>query len=157
MTQTSSIYDHFIIWPSTVTLTFNLQGQMFQIALLFLKKNNCATLVWNPCINVEVMAHTSSIYDHFIIWPSSVVLKFHLSKQMPQMVLLLLKDNNCVKLFWNPFINVQVMAQTSSIYDHFIIWPSSVTLIFIQLNKCFKWHLYSSKRTIVSNYFGIYA
>ena len=26
---TSSIYDHFIIWPSTVTLTFNIRKQMF--------------------------------------------------------------------------------------------------------------------------------
>ena len=28
------IYDHFIIWPSSVTLTFNRPKQMFQTALL---------------------------------------------------------------------------------------------------------------------------
>ena len=39
-----------------------------------------------------------------------------------QMALLLLKENNCAKLFWNPCINVGVMmAWTSS------MWPSSVT------------------------------
>ena len=31
--------------------------------------------------NLEVMARTSSIYDHLIIWPLSVTLIFNLSKQ----------------------------------------------------------------------------
>ena len=31
MAQTSSIYDHLIILPSSVTLTFNLPEQMFQM------------------------------------------------------------------------------------------------------------------------------
>ena len=52
----SSIYDHFIIWPSCVTLTFNLPEQMFQMAFLLLEENNCAKLFWNPCSNVQVMA-----------------------------------------------------------------------------------------------------
>ena len=109
---TSWIYDHhFTIWPSSVTLTSNLPDQMFQI-------NNCARFFWNPCIKVEVMARTGSIYDHFNTWPSSVTLTFNLPDQMFQM-------NNCVKLFWNPCINVEVIAQTSC-----IIWPSSVTLTF---------------------------
>ena len=85
MAWTSSIYDHFIIFiilPSSVTLTFNLPEQMFQKAILLLKENNFAT-----------MAQTSSIYDHFIMWCSSVTF-------------LLLKENNCAKLFWNPCINV---------------------------------------------------
>ena len=129
MTCTSSIYYHFISWPSSVTLTFSLSGEMFQMALLLFKENNCAKLFWNPYINVEVMVRTSSIFDHFIIWPSSVTLIFNLSWEMFQMALLLFK-NNCAKLFWNLYINVEVMARTSSIYDHFIIWPSKVTLTF---------------------------
>ena len=103
---------------------------MFQMALLFFKENNCAKLFWNPCINVEVVARTSSIYDHFIIWTSSVALTFNLPEQIFQMALLLFKENNCAQLFWNPCINVEVMARTSSIYDHFMIWPSNVTLTF---------------------------
>ena len=67
---------------------------------------------WNPCINVEVMVRTCSIYDHFIIWPSSVTLTFNLPKQMFQMALVLVKENNCTK-FWNPCMNVQVMATTN--------------------------------------------
>ena len=47
-------YGHFIIWPSSVTLTFNLPEQMFQM-------NNCDKLLWNPCINVEVMAWTNLV------------------------------------------------------------------------------------------------
>ena len=121
MAWTSSVYGHFIIWPSSVSFTFNLPVQMFQMTLLLLKVHNCAKLFWNPCINVEVMAQTRSIYDHFIIWPSSVSLTFNLPEQMFQM-------NICAKLFLNKCINVEVMAQTSSVYDHFIIWPSSVTL-----------------------------
>ena len=35
--QTSSIYDHFIISLSSVTLTFNLPKQMFHLTLLLLK------------------------------------------------------------------------------------------------------------------------
>ena len=43
------------------------------------------------------------------------------TKQMIQMALLLIQENNCAKLFRNPCTKVGVMAQTSSIYDHFII------------------------------------
>ena len=50
--------DHFIVWPSSVTLTFKITEQMF-------KMNNSAKLFWNPCIIVQVMAPTSFIYDHF--------------------------------------------------------------------------------------------
>ena len=123
MALASSIYDHFIICPSSVTVTFNLPEQMFQM-------KNFARLFWNPCINVEVMSQTSSIYDHFINWSSSVTLTLNLLEQIFQMTILLLKENNCAKLFWNPCINVEVMARTSSIYDHLIIWPSKVTLTF---------------------------
>ena len=41
--------------------------QMFKMAFLLLKENTCAKLFLNPLINVEVMALTSSIYNHFII------------------------------------------------------------------------------------------
>ena len=43
MARTSSIYvyDHFDIYLTPVTLTFNLPKKMFQMALLLLKGNNC--------------------------------------------------------------------------------------------------------------------
>ena len=174
--MTSSIYNFFIIWPSSVTLTFNLHEQMSQTALLLLKRNSWIKFFWNPCINDSYDLHKLNVlpfyqltfkcdldlqpvwrnvsngtatlqreqlchiilksiykcrsygpdklyFDHFIIWPSSVTLIFNLSWEMFQMALLLFKENNCAKLFWNSYINVEVMARTSSIYDHFIIWP----------------------------------
>ena len=125
-----------------MTLTFNQSVQMFQMALLLLKENNCAKLFWNPCMNVEVLAQTSSIYDHFMIWPSSVTLLFNLSEQMFQMALLLLKKNNYTKLFLNPWINVEVMARTLQAQFMTILsfdlqvwpWPSTY------LTKCLKQH-----------------
>ena len=89
----------YIIWPSSVTLTFNLPEQIFQMAFLLVKENKCAKLFSNPRINVEVMAQTSSIYDHFIIWPSTVTSNFNLPEQMFQMALLLLKENDCGNFF----------------------------------------------------------
>ena len=65
------------------------------------------------------MALTSSVYDHFIIWPSSVTLTFNIPKQKFQMALLLLKENNCIKLFWNPWINVD----RSYGPDKLTLWP----------------------------------
>ena len=49
-------------------------------------------------VTVKVMARTSSVYDHFIILPSSVILTFNLPEQMFQISLLLLEENNCAKL-----------------------------------------------------------
>ena len=129
MALTSSIYDHFIIWPSSVTLTVNLCKQMIRTALLLLKDNNRAKLFWNPCTNVPFMAQTSSIYDHFDLYLT------------PMMALLLLEDNYCAIFFWNPCINVQVMAWTSSIYDHFDLYLTPVTFTFNLPEKIFQMSL----------------
>ena len=135
-----------------MTLNFNLTERMFQMALLLLEDNNCTKLFWNPCINVQVMARTISIYDHFeLFWPSWPWLSTYL--KMFQMELFLFKDNNCAKLFWNPCINVQVMARTSSIYDHFDLYLAPVTLTFDLPEKCFKWHFSSSRTTTMPIFF----
>ena len=42
MARTSSIYDHFDLYLTPMTLTFNLREKMFQMALLLLEDNNCA-------------------------------------------------------------------------------------------------------------------
>ena len=78
-------------------------------------------------------------FYHFF-WPSSVTLTFNIPEHMFQMALLLLRENNCAKLFWNPCINVDihVIARTSSIYDHFIFWSSSVTLTFNLSKQVFR-------------------
>ena len=92
-------------WPSTYL------KKMFQMALFLLKCTNCAKWFWNPCIIEQVMLRKSSIqlYDHFDLylplwpWPSTYLKMFQME--------LILKDNNCAKLFWNPCIIVQVMVR----------------------------------------------
>ena len=117
------------IWP-LVTLTFNLPEKLFQMALFLLEDNNWAKLFWNPCINVQVMARASWINDHFDIYLTPVTLTFNQPKNMFHMALFLFEGFNCAKLFWNPCINVQVMARTISIhvYDHFDRYLTPVTL-----------------------------
>ena len=54
-------------------------------------------------------------------------------------------------------MNVQVMARTRSIYDHFDIYLTPVTLTFNLPKKCFKWHFASSRATTVPNCFESHA
>ena len=142
MARKSPIYDHFELYLTPVTLTFNLPEKMFQMALLFLEDNNCAKLIYH----VPVMARTSSIYGHFDLYLTPVTLTFNLPEKMFQMALFPLEGNNCAKLFWNPCINVQVMAWTSSIhvYDHFDLYLNPVTLT-INLPKMFQMALFLLK------------
>ena len=65
MVQTNSVCDQFIIWSSSMTLTFNLPEQMFQMALLLVEENTCVTLFLNPYINVGVLSQASLIYVTF--------------------------------------------------------------------------------------------
>ena len=114
-----NLWPFYIIWHSSVTLIFNIPEQIFQMALLHLKENNCAKLISNPCINAEVMAWTSSIYDHFILWPSSVTLTLNLPEQMFQMALLLLKENNCAHSTV-PIFFFEIHAQM------YKLWPGQI-------------------------------
>ena len=136
------------------TLSFELQVWPWPLTY---QMQNCAKLFLNPCISLQIIVWTSSIYDHFLIWPSKVTLTFNLPEQMFQTEHLLLKDNNYAKLFWNPWINVQLMAWTSSVYDHIIIYLQVWPLPSTYLNNGFKLHFYSSRTTTVPNYFEIHA
>ena len=44
MARTGSIYDHFDLYLTPVTLTFNLPEKMFQKTLFPYEGNNCAKL-----------------------------------------------------------------------------------------------------------------
>ena len=104
-----TIYDIYTSqWPFYY-LTFKCDLDLQLIWTNVSNVSDWAKLFWNPCINVE--DRTSSIVDHFINWASSETLTFNLPEQMFQMALLLHKNNNCAKLFWNPCINVEVMAR----------------------------------------------
>ena len=69
------VNDYFIVWPSSVTLTFNLPEKNV------LNEQLCHNIL-NSCMNVEVKARPSSIYEHFIGWPSYVTLTFNLPELM---------------------------------------------------------------------------
>ena len=45
MARTSSIYDHFDLYLTPVTLIFNLPEKMFKMALQLLEGNNCAKII----------------------------------------------------------------------------------------------------------------
>ena len=144
-------YDHFDLYLTPLTLTFNLPEQMFQMALLLLEDNNCAKLFWNPWINVQVMAWTSSIYDHFDLYLTPLTLTFNLPKKCFKWHFSSSRTTTVQNYFWNPCINVQVMAWTSSIYDHFDLYLTPVTLTFNLPEK--KWHFFSLRTPTVQNYF----
>ena len=169
MAWTSSIYNHFDLkltrdldlqptWKIVTSGTFLSQGQ--QLCKFFLKSmHNCTS--YGP--------------DKLNIWPfwplfDPCDLDLQPTRTFFQVALFLLEGNNCAKLFWNPCINVQVMARRSSIhvYDHFDLYLTPVTLTFnlpktlLDLNfqpayKCFKWHFSSSRATTVHNRFEIHA
>ena len=143
MARTSSFYTHFIIWPSSVTLAFLLTEQMCQNALLLLKENNCATLFWNPCINVEVIAWISSMYCHFNhltfkcdldIQPTwTNVSNGTVTPQGEQLCQIILKSmHKCRSNGWDKLniCDLQVWH-----------WPSTYI-------KYFKWHFSASRRQL---------
>ena len=151
MAGTSSIYNNFIIGLSSVTLTFNLHEHMLQMALL-LFKNNCAQLFWNPCINVVVMAWTSSKF-HLTFKCDLDFQSYHTNvsngtstPQREQLCHIILKSKHKCRSYGPDKFNLWQS----------IIGPSSVTLTF-NLKTCFKGLLFSSRTTSVPNYFEIHA
>ena len=94
--------DHFIIWRSSVTLTFNVSEQKFQTAFLLLKENN------SQIIFKSMQKCTRYGPEKLNLWPFyRLTFKCDLDRQPTptnvSMTLLLLKEN-CAKLFWNPCI-----------------------------------------------------
>ena len=73
---TSSIYDHLSHLTFKCDLNLQPTRTIIQMDLLILT-NNCAKSFRNSCINVQVMARASSIYDHL----NHLTFKFHLDLQ----------------------------------------------------------------------------
>ena len=82
----------FIIWPSSVTLTFNLPKQIFKWHYYSSRRKPVQR--YFEIHKYRSYGRDKLIYDHFIIWPSSVTLTSNLPKKKFQMTLLLLKDKN---------------------------------------------------------------
>ena len=74
------------------TLTFNLPEKNVSNGTLPPRGQQLCKIILYPCINVQVMARTSSIYDHCDLYLTPVT--YNLPAKMFQMALLLLKSNN---------------------------------------------------------------
>lgn len=61
-------------------------------------------------------------------WPKDKSVNGDVKTQFKQtnkhMALLHLKENNCSKLFWNPFMNAEAIVRKLHLWP-FILWPSS--------------------------------
>ena len=122
------------------------------MALFLPKDNNCAKLFWNPCINVQVMARKSSIYDHFDLYLTPVTLTFKLHKKMFQIALFLLEDNNCADIFLKSVNKCTIYGPDKLNICQF--WPlfDPWNLDLQPTLKCFKRHFSSSRKPTVQNY-----
>ena len=118
MGRTTWIYDHFDLYLTPVTLTFNLPEKCFKWHFSFSRTITVQNYFWNPCINVQVMVRTSSYMTILTFiwplwpWPSTYL------KKMFQMALFLLKGKNCAKLFLK-----SMHKCTSYGPDKLNIWP----------------------------------
>ena len=99
-------------WPSTYLKKY------FKWHFSSSRTTTVKKLFWNPCINVQVMLRTHSIYNHFDLYLTPVTLTFNLPEKMFQMALLLLEGNNCAKLFLK-----SMHKCTSYGPDKLDIWP----------------------------------
>ena len=135
--KTSSNYDHLIIWQSSVTFTFNVPEQIFQMALLLLKENNCQIILksMHKCRGYGL--------DKPNLWPFyHSIFKCDLDRQSTWTNIsngtATTQEKLLYQIILKSMLKVEVMARTSSIYDHFIIWPSSVTLTFNMPEQMFQ-------------------
>ena len=148
MAQTSSIYDSFTIWVSSVTLTLDLLEQ-FSHDTSTHQENNRAKIFRNTCINIEVICRQVYLWK-FHYWPSSVTFTFNITERIFYMTLVLINKNDCAELLWHPCINLPQFMEILS-FD-LLLWPWPLT----SLNNSFRQHFCSLRRTIVPHYIKIH-
>ena len=124
MLRTSSIhiFDHFDLYLTPVTLTFNLSKNVSNGTSPH-KGNNCAKLSWNTCIIVQVLVRTkpdgrTDACTYTELNCNNYVSLTRKGAQQKCFKSHLLEDNNCANLFWNPIMNVQVMVTTNPMDAH---------------------------------------
>ena len=106
---------------------------------------------WNPCINVQVMARTSSTYDHFDLYLTPATLTFNLPKNVSngispprgqQMCKIILKSMHKCTSYGPDKLNVWPFWR---LFD-----PCDLDL-HPTWKKCFKCYFSSSRATTVQN------
>ena len=97
MARTSSIYDHFDLYLTPVTLTFNLPEKNVSNGTSPPRGQQLCKIIFyflNPCINVQVMVQTSLIFEHFDLYLTHVTLTFNLPENVSNGTLPL-EGNSC--------------------------------------------------------------
>ena len=105
------------------------------------------------------MVRTSSIYDHFDLYLTSVTLTFNPPEMNVSNGTSPPRGQQLCKIILKPCINAQVMLRRSSIhvFDHFDLYLTPVTLTFNLSKIIFKWHVSSSRARTLPNCFEIHA
>ena len=116
------------IWPSTVTLTFEIWTSGSVMNLCLIKVNIDAKYKKGWSMHEWDTARTRSIMVIFEVWPLSVTLTFELETCILRTAHCLMVFNTFAKLFKNESIYEWDTARTRSIMVIFDVWPLSVTL-----------------------------
>ena len=70
------------LYWTPVTLTYNLRERKnVSNGTCPPQGQQLCKIIWNPCINVQVMARRSSIYDHFDLYLTPVTLTFNVPEK----------------------------------------------------------------------------
>ena len=91
-----------------------------------------------PCINVPVMAGTSSIYDHFDLHLTPTTLTFNIPEKNVSNGTSLSRGQQLYKIILKSMHKSTSYGRTSSIYDHFDLYLTPVTLTFNLPEKMFQ-------------------
>ena len=115
MTWTSSIYNYFDLYLTTMTLNFNLPEKMFQMALLLPRGQQLCKFILKSIHKCTSFGPGQAQYKTILtfIWPlwpgPSTYLKKCFKWNFSS-----LRTTTVQNYFWNPCITVQVKVRTSS-------------------------------------------
>ena len=112
--QTSCIINIFVIWPLSMTLTFELGTWILCMTCRLLMRNICAKLFQNSPINDEFTVQTSCIMPTLNLWHRSVTLTYKLRSWVLCLTSHLYMVNICAKFAPNPSINDEFTVCTRS-------------------------------------------
>ena len=143
---TSYCPDNLNLWP----LLFDLQvwprpstyvNKCFEWHFSFSKTT---VQKWNPCINVPVMAQTSSIYDHFDLYLTPLTLTFNLPEKNVSNSTSPPREQQTVQNYFEIHALMYKLWSGQAKYMTILTfiwplwsWPST------HLKECIKWHLSS--------------
>ena len=150
MARTNPKHDDFIIRSLSLTLTFKIPEQIFQM------ERTCTPQGEQLCQIILKTMHKWRSYgpDKLNLWPFSH-LTFKCDLDLQPTGTNLSKDTATPhgKQLWQ--LILISMHECKSYGPDKLNWSRSVTQISTYLNICFEWHFYSLRKTTMPNYFPI--